>query len=272
MQTDQELSTTQNKKTASAVKKVEKKPKVTKTEVMEEKLTVPEQKAEVVSSVAPSSSVTLPLTTQTTNELNSEATIIQDNDEINNMIEFLNSTSDRLMEITKYFKDNIMSKDERNKLETSFKKFNKSTAFYQNGYTEYLSKQVSLLEKSSSNKSTSNKKVTDKTKAAIHKKLAVHPFLLNFMKLEPNTLVSRSDALTAITGYVKQEKIKNPDIILSTDKKTFKLIGELKPLFDGIKDVMLSKKLLVDTQMPTEIKYTQIMQYMTHCFVTKQEE
>ena len=269
MQTDQELSTTQNKKTASAVKKVEKKPKVSKTEAIEQKLEpVTEQKVEPVPSVS-----SVPSTTkQTTDEVNTEAVIVQDNDEINNMIEFLNSTSDRLMEITKYFKDNIMSKDERNKLETSFKKFNKSTAFYQNGYTEYLSKQVSLLEKSSSNKSTSNKKVTDKTKAAIHKKLAVHQFLLNFMKLEPNTLVSRSDALTAITGYVKQEKIKNPDIILSTDKKTFKLIGELKPLFDGIKDVMLSKKLLTDTQMPTEIKYTQIMQYMTHCFVTKQEE
>lgn len=272
MQTDQELSTTQNKKTASAVKKVEKKTKVSKTEVIEEKLTVPEQKVELSSSVTLPSVTTKQSTEEVKNNSETETIIVQDNDEINNMIEFLNTTSDRLIEITKYFKDNIMSKDERNKLETSFKKFNKSTAFYQNGYTEYLSKQVSLLEKSSSNKSTSNKKVTDKTKAAIHKKLGVHPFLLNFMKLEPNTLVSRSDALTAITGYVKQEKIKNPDIILSTDKKTFKLIGELKPLFDGIKDVMKSKNLLTDTEMPTEIKYTQIMQYMTHCFVAKQEE
>jgi hypothetical protein len=87
------------------------------------------------------------------------------------------------------------------------------------------------------------------------------------MNLEQGTLVSRSDALTAITGYVKQEKEKNPDIILESDKRSFKLIGDLKVLFDGIQQVMESKNLLENKQMPTEIKYTQIMEYMTHCFI-----
>jgi hypothetical protein len=35
---------------------------------------------------------------------------------------------------------------------------------------------------------------------------------------------------------------------------------------------MVTKNLLNDgKQMPTEIKYTQIMQYMTHCFIKSDE-
>lgn len=260
MQTDQQLSTTQPKKTPSGAKKEKKPVKVSKTDIVQEQMNSPV----IEQTSTPTASI--PVMTETQENIVTETIVTQESD-INSMIEYINNVSDKLTEMTKYFKDNIILKDERNKLEVSFKKFNKSTSFFQNGYTEYLSKQVSLLEKNSGNKSTSVKKVTDKGKAAIHKKLNVHPFLLSFMKLEPNTLVSRSDALTAITGYVKVEKLNNPDIILSNDKKTFKLIGDLKPLFDGIENVMKSKNLLTDTQMPTAIKYTQIMQYMTHCFI-----
>ena len=91
------------------------------------------------------------------------------------------------------------------------------------------------------------------------------------MKLEPGTLVSRSESLSAINGYVKSEKAKNPDIILDNDKRSFKLIGELEPLFAGIKKVMENKKLLDGKEMPAHIKYTQIMEYMSHCFVKNDE-
>ena len=90
------------------------------------------------------------------------------------------------------------------------------------------------------------------------------------MKLPQGTLVSRSDALTAITGFVKDAKVGNPDIIVADDKKTFKIIGELQTLFKGIEKVMISRNAL-EGQMPTQIKYTQIMQYMTHCFVKNDE-
>jgi len=184
--------------------------------------------------------------------------------DFNTLFEFINVTSDRIAEYSRYFKDNTLSKDERCKLEAAFKKFDKVSNVLQSTYSTYLNKQVSYLEKNSGSKSSGPKKVTDKDKSAIHKKLPVHPFLLKFMKLEPNMLVSRSDALTAITGFVKEEKLKNPSIIVENDKRSFKLIGELKGLFDGIGQVMKSKN--IDTKIPTEIKYTQIMQYMTHCF------
>ena len=193
------------------------------------------------------------------------------NEEFDNMVDFMNLSRDRFAENIKYFKENPMSKEERSKFETSMKNMFKSYITMQSAYYDNMSKQLSTLEKYASNKSSGVKKTTDKDKAAIHKKLSVHPFLLSFMKLEPGTLVSRSESLSAINGYVKSEKAKNPDIILDNDKRSFKLIGELEPLFAGIKKVMENKKLLDGKEMPAHIKYTQIMEYMSHCFVKNDE-
>ena len=190
--------------------------------------------------------------------------VLQDTD---SFLEFMNVTSDKFTEFSKFFKESSFSKDERNKVDAGFKKLFKAVAVFQNSYLDNLSKQVSTLEKSSGHKAGSVKKVQSKEKSAIHKKLNVQPFLLKFMSLEAGTTVSRSDALTSITGYVAKEKVTNPDIIVENDKRSFKLIGELKGLFNGIESVMKSKGLLENTQFPTQIKYTQIMQYMTHCFI-----
>lgn len=195
------------------------------------------------------------------------ASISQENIEINQVIDYINNTSDKLNnEFSKFFKENSFTKDDRIKVETAFKKFSKATNSFQQLYYDYLSKQVNALEKNSGNKS-GKKKTIDAGKSAIHKKLPVHPFLLKFMKLEPGSLVSRSDALSAITGYVKQEKLTNPNIIVENDKMKFKIIGDLKLLFDGIESVMNAENLLNGEKMPTEIKYTQIMKYMSPCFI-----
>ena len=258
MQTEQQNVTSQNKKTSSGVKKG--------------KSTTPSKEKETGPIVEQVLEKIIEQVVETPSNVQSETTITDNNViiqevELNNILEYLNFASDKLLDFSKYFKDNILSKDERSKLETSFKKFSKANSSLQQTYYEYLSKQVSSLEKNSGNKSGGNKKVTDKDKSAIHKKHQVHPFLLEFMKREQNSLVSRSEALTAITSYVKQEKIKNPNIIVENDKMKFKLIGDLKPLFDGIEKIMKTKNLFNDKVMPTEIKYTQIMEYMTHCFI-----
>ena len=226
---------------------------------VQESVPVPVQVSEPVET-------TEPVVEQQTTE---SEVVVQEYD-ISSVLEFMNSTSDKFVELSKFFKDNVVSKEERNKLEASYKKFNKSYSQFQSAWPEYLSRQVSILEKNVGHKSGGQKKVTDKEKSAIHKKLPVHPFLLDFMKLPQGTLVSRSDALTAITGFVKDAKVGNPDIIVADDKKTFKIIGELQTLFKGIEKVMISRNAL-EGQMPTQIKYTQIMQYMTHCFVKNDE-
>lgn len=277
MQSEQQVNTLQTKKSTGVKKEKKLKSKNTESDQQSEQVVekvspkvapivepvVNEKKSVVLESVQV---VQLQESVSVEQKKSSDEIVLQELD-FTTVVDFINSTSDKLLEFSKYFKDSTLSKDERGKVETSFKKFQKSYNTVQNAYYDHLSRQVSTLEKSSGSKSGGTKKVQDKEKSAIHKKLPVHPFLLSFMKLDQGTFVSRSDALTAITGFVKQEKETNPDIIVATDKRSFKLIGELKVLFDGIEQIMKSKNLLDDKQMPTEIKYTQIMQYMTHCFV-----
>lgn len=275
MQSEQQINTTQTKKSTGVKKEKKLKSKNTESDQQSEQV-VEKVSPEVAPIVEPvvneKKSVVLEQvqvlqeSVQVQQSKSSDEVVLQELD-FTTVVDFMNSTSDKLLEYSKYFKDSTLSKDERGKVETSFKKFQKSYNTVQNAYYDHLSRQVSTLEKSSGSKSGGTKKVQDKEKSAIHKKLPVHPFLLSFMKLDQGTFVSRSDALTAITGFVKQEKETNPDIIVATDKRSFKLIGELKVLFDGIEQIMKSKNLIDDKQMPTEIKYTQIMQYMTHCFV-----
>jgi len=185
--------------------------------------------------------------------------------EFSSVLETLNNVSDKLVEISRFFKEKTMTKDERNKFESLNKKFTKSYTQFETGYTEALSRQVSSLEKNVGHKSVA-KKIQDKDKVAIHKKLKVQPFLLNFMKLSPGSLVSRAEALTAITNFVKEEKLKNPDIAIEGDKRSFKIVGDLKTLFNGIETHLKEKNALTEA-MPTQIKFTQIMKYMTHCFI-----
>jgi len=273
MQSEQQINQTQTKK-STTVKK-DKKPKSKSSEneqLSQQQETVVQQTVTPVSTAVEQvvhSDVQVVVNDQVSLQ-NADEVVVQEV-ELSSIVEYINTVSDKLLDYTKFLKDSDLSKDERSKVEASFKKLNKSLNTVQSSYYEHLSKQLSNFEKTSGSKSGGVKKVQDKEKSAIHKKLAVHPFLLNFMKLDQGTLVSRSDALSAITGYVKQEKEKNPDIIVESDKRSFKLIGELKVLFNGIEQIMKSKNLLEGKQFPTEIKYTQIMQYMTHCFVKTEE-
>jgi len=282
MQSEQQLTQTQIKK--SSVKK-EKKPKTKSTDSVQNVDQALDQSLDqplVDSKVDTTPQVVVDSTPQQVVELTPEEVVKLDIEEhsLNEqegiileelgftiVLDKLNSISDQFHEFNSFFKNFSFSKEERLKIEPIFKKTQKSFLALQTAYYDNLSRKLSISEKNSGNRSNGTKKVQDKEKSAIHKKLAVHPFLLKFMKLDQGTLVSRSDALTAITGYVKQEKEINPDIIVESDKRSFKLIGELKDLFDGIEKVMRSKNLLENSQIPSEIKYTQIMEYMTHCFL-----
>ena len=250
-----------------------KKPKGSKSKKTEDSTSVEEQ--QTVAQDEPTLSAPEQEVQQTSSEPQVEVpteTVQLQSVDISVFTEYLNQTSDKLSEFTKQFKDVHPSKDERSKFDSAFKKHSKAVLAYQIAYIEWQSKQVSTLEKSSGSKPATVKKVTDKDKSAIHKPLHVHQFLLDFMKLEKGTLVSRSQALTAITGYVKAEKLKNPDIKVEGDNRAFKITGDLKKLFDGIDKVIAEKKVTKPAMSPTQIRYTDIMSYMTHCFVPVDKE
>jgi len=230
--------------------------------------TVEQENSQVVETIVQTESVEVSAPAETESQtaaapVTSEAV----NNEVNfqSVFDYLNTVSESLSEKSKLFKEENMDRETRTKIDLAFNKFNKAYAQFTRSYNDALLRQLNTLEKNGS-KSSVKKTIVDKDKIAIHKKHNVHDFLLKFMNLPEGTQISRAQALTAITTYVKVQKATNPDIIVSDDKKSFKIIGDLKVLFDGIEKNLISTNKLTKP-MPTQIKYTDIMTYMAFCFI-----
>lgn len=252
--------TTTEKKTKKVVSKATKPEETVTPATPVETITVAPPTTTVVE-VAATTSVT-PVTEEST------ATTTENNEVSTQLLEQFNDLSDKLTDFTKNMRNITFSnKDVRNKFETVFKKFFKASSQLTVTYPEIISKQLTVAEKSSHGKS-SVKKATNKDKSAVNKKLAVEDNLLTFMGLEKGSLVSRAEALQAITGYVKSVKeTGNPDIKVEGNNRAFKLIGKLGPLFKGIEKTMIERGDLKKGEIvPDKITYIQIMKYMTYCF------
>ena len=240
-----------------------------KTKKVVSKATNPEETVTpvVTTTVAPPTPVVVEVSATTVTPITEESTT--ENTEVSTqLLEQFNDLSDKLTDFTKNMRNITFSnKDVRNKFESVFKKFFKASSQLTVTYPEIISKQLSVAEKSSHGKSAV-KKTTNKDKSAVNKKLAVEDNLLTFMGLEKGTLVSRAEALQAITGYVKSVKeTGNPDIKVEGNNRAFKLIGKLDPLFKGIEKTMLERgDLKKGETVPDKITYIQIMKYMTYCF------
>jgi hypothetical protein len=242
-----------------------------KTKKVVSKATKPEETVTpvVTTTVSPPTTVVVEVVAPATTVTPSTEESISENSEVSNqLLEQFNELSDKLTDFTKNMRNiTFNNKDVRNKFESVFKKFFKASSQLTITYPEIISKQLNVAEKSSHGKS-SVKKTTNKDKSAVNKKLAVEDNLLTFMGLEKGTLVSRAEALQAITGYVKSVKESgNPDIKVEGNNRAFKLIGKLAPLFKGIEKTMLERGDLKKGEIvPDKITYIQIMKYMTYCF------
>ena len=105
---------------------------------------------------------------------------------------------------------------------------------------------------------------------SIHKLQKTYKEVLVFMKLENThvTRVTREYILSAFHNYVKKQKAENnPDIFVVGDNRRFRLIGDLKILFDFIKQQMITRGDLENPEeFPEHIAYTQILKYLKYCF------
>jgi len=234
--------------------------------------TEPEQSKKGKKSPAKQSSAPVEEVVQSTasEQVESETVVVQEFD-MNQSIEEFNVLCDKISEFSKVFKDySLVQKEHRSKVDQLIKKFKKSTMQVESSFFDLCFKQISVAEKSGGGKTVTVKKVTDKSKSPVHKKQVVRDALLKFMELEPNTLVSRAEALNAINSFVREQKEKkNPEIVVAGDNRSFRLIGKLKTLFNGLAPVMVAKG--ITTPVPDHIKFTDIMGYMSHCFVGAEE-
>lgn len=199
-----------------------------------------------------------------------DVVIVQEFD-MNQSVEEFNLLCDKISDFAKAMKDySLAQKEQRTKVDQLMKKFKKVSMAVDSSFVELCLKQITVSEKHCGSKSSSPKKVTDKSKSAVHKKQPTRDILLKFMGLEPGTQVSRAEALNAINSFVREEKEKkNPEILVEGDNKAFRIIGKLKTLFDGLGEVMKARG--KTEPVPEQIYFTQIMGYMSYCFLSAEE-
>jgi hypothetical protein len=102
--------------------------------------------------------------------------------------------------------------------------------------------------------------------------------VLIFMKLENTQVkkVSKVHIILAINNYIKKEKANNnPDIFVEGDDRRFRLIGDLKILFDFIKKQIIKRDKLEDLEIFNEdiiryfnediIRYIDLNKYIKYC-------
>lgn len=148
---------------------------------------------------------------------------------------------------------------------------NKATKFFtaiQNSNNDFLTKETASSLKTKDAKAKKPKKIVNKENFAINKENETYPEVLSFMKLEENTNVSKAHILQDINAFVKKEKTaNNPEILFEGDNRRFKLIGDLKVLFEFIKKQMIKRGDLGNSdEFPKDLAYTQIMKYLKYCF------
>jgi hypothetical protein len=94
--------------------------------------------------------------------------------------------------------------------------------------------------------------------------------VLTFMKLENTEVkkITKFDIIEQINAFVKKEKrANNPDIFVAGDNRRFRLIGDLKILFDFIKHQMILRGNLENPEeFPEHIACTDILKYLKYCF------
>jgi hypothetical protein len=94
--------------------------------------------------------------------------------------------------------------------------------------------------------------------------------VLTFMKLENTdvTKISKYDVLIQINLFLKKQKFyDNPEIFIGRYKTRFRLIGDLKILFDFIIQQMILKGDLENPEeFPEHIAYIDILKYLKYCF------
>jgi len=205
---------------------------------------------------------------------------INDDDETSNFESSIDKYTDPETYLNKYLnlietltfmtiselEESKITKDFKKTNQKYFSKINKIWAKFNDKQYEIASIGVSLK-----NPNAKPKKIVVKENCAINKEKETFKEVLNFIKLEEGTLISRGQVIKSINSFVKKEKTNNnPDIFVEGDNTRFALVGDLKVLFDFIQSEMIRRGTLKSTdEFPTTLSYKDIMKYVSYCFPEK---
>ena len=130
----------------------------------------------------------------------------------------------------------------------------KAISSFELTYLETLASAFKVAKKSSSKKIA--KKVTDSSnpgpEPAVKKPLECESCLHTFMgKTDTSELISRNQAYTSVTDFVKSEKKSNPEKIsakLESDKE-FRVYGKLKTFLDAVGVIIKKNISLIESEI-----------------------
>lgn len=200
--------------------------------------------------------------------------VVKDEEEIStsscdDYLKKIHTVVELLTDIThENLKDFDISKDFLNTLSSDSKKINKLTLALVTSIQDFLLKEsLSSLKKVSKNSKTP-KKVVNKENFAINKPNESYPEVLKFMGIDEGTHISKGQIIQKVNAFVKEQKTSNnPDIFVTGDNRSFRLIGDLKVLFTFIEKQMITRgDMTSGDAFPEHIAYTGIMKYLKYCF------
>ena len=147
-------------------------------------------------------------------------------------------------------------------------KINKLNLQLSTNFNDFMLKECATSLKNKDSKNKKIKKIGNGANYAINKELTTYNEVLIFMKHSENTSVSKGNILRSINSFIKNEKNNNnTEIFVEGDNKKFNLIGDLKILFNFIREKMIERGDLKESDdFPKQLSYTDIMKYLKYCF------
>lgn len=199
-------------------------------------------------------------TTTDIEQVSNPAEILSHLKTIESSYEFLSKQS-----LKNYYFDKVSFSE----LISSKKKISKySFAFEQDMFQDLSKEKLSSIKKQSKSKKGNKPKHTNTDGFAINIPHETYPQVLAIMKYDEGAQLSKTKVMQFINAYVKKEKTSgNQDIIVQGDNRSFKIIGEIKELFDFIRTVMVERgDMEPEQEFPKQLTYTGIFKYLKYCF------
>lgn len=236
--------------TSASVSKKEKKTskKASKKEVKMEKVSEP------VASPEPEVAAPEPIVNEMTADEPAQENSTEFNSEFYSLMDKTITMFNELNEISK--KLDIIDEKQIKSFIVEKKKMDKAINTFEITYLESLASAYKVAKKASSKKSA--KKSADPSnpgsEPAVKKPLECEKCLHEFMgKTDSSELISRNQAYTAVTDFVKSEKKSNPDKIsanLDNDKE-FRVYGKLKTFLDSVGKIINKNISLIQAEVKT---------------------
>ncbi len=190
---------------------------------------------------------------QTINDEQSNGEISEINSSFYTLMDKVVASFNELNDISK--KLDIIDEKQIKNFITEKKKMDKAINAFETTYLESLASAFKTAKKSSKQKKVKSETSSgNTTEPAVKKPLECEKCLHEFMgKTDTSELISRNQAYTSVTDFVKSEKKNNPEKISSNleSDKEFRIYGKLKTFLDNVSKIIGKNMDMIKAEIKT---------------------